>query len=832
MQDRSTRLLAVRSMKHEPRKRKMPPSHSHPDAAVARAEATELISAVAARLGKRRYDTSIAPRERRMGAVGSRQMRTAKDLLNDAVLDELLPDDLVTFVDTDYYLEEEDFAKFAGHDMALYGLQPTGLAGVTSDSVWAFEDGKTVVETVNGGAAYRHQVWDWGKDFYVFEARGSVYLYDPVVFTIRPNRVVVVLLLARTLSWGTVARWLMPDLVEHKLARMAVEQQGEYLVGVFGRADQRIVSVRPRGTAHQASIDVPVACFKALEIAAKIPNTDRKLTSHDLIPAAVERIMRTFKLQEWLKDRPESAYILSDYFTRSYKPFQLVNYQCGGQLAFEDGKPTTVLAGVPLVGAGCGPTSSENNEAQAVKARIEEVRNDKAFSRELAGYGQEFARLLVVKPGLGVPLDMHELRDKQSRPVQVARRVAEEQFLPNRGGLATTSFQKRESYAKPGDPRLVNQVPTDHTNRLGAYSLAIKELFKKGRNARWYMPGKTPLEIAECLQGLQRNVGEQLAGCDYSRMDGRTSNGYREHVLLPVYLRYFHRSYHAEIRELLSKEQEASTRTQKFGIRAGLTGANISGSGITTDLNTLDSAFNEYVARRRLGQSPEMAFRRLGCYFGDDSAVDPNVFEDVKKVAEETGMSLTREPVPEEAGPGYVVFLSRVYPDIRATLASHPCTIRALRKLVTVQANAGERPAIVLARLGLKTAGVLISDPNVPVLSDWAKALVRVMGLRDVKLSKEAWAGLIREDRGYEAKRALGAFPGAGPASDLLLSSIGWDLGLTVQEVRGLVARINAAKTENDLLGIAVATCGQFASPSDTVVPNDGVWVPTPAPAI
>ena len=245
----------------------------------------------------------------------------------------------------------------------------------------------------------------------------------------------------------------------------------------------------------------------------------------------------------------------------------------------------------------------------------------------------------------------------------------------------------------------------------------------------------------------------------------------------------------------------------------------MSGSGVTTDLNTLDAAFNEYAARRRLGEEPRQAFNKLGFYFGDDSLVDPKVFEEVAAVAKENGMVLTREAVPQEAGPGYAVFLSRVYPDIRTSLASHPCMVRNLRKLCTVMAGIDAPDKAVKVKLRLKAEAALITDSHVPVLSAYARALKRVYGL-DVVAPEKVWESAMAQDADYRRKKETGPYPFKPCDEQLLTQSVAWDLGISEAETQRLVSRLNAAVTEADLA--AVASDGSSGD-----LPEWARWVPT-----
>jgi hypothetical protein len=454
------------------------------------------------------------------------------------------------------------------------------------------------------------------------------------------------------------------------------------------------------------------------------------------------------------------------------------------------------------------------------------VANSKPFSEDMKKFGAEFAALVVPAPHKGVPWHIAELRQQQDRPAQKARRVQEEQHVStSEGSLRTSSFQKKETYAKPGDPRLINQVPTEHTNALCSFSGAIKSHLKSGQNGRWYYVGKTPLQIAQGLRGLQRRVGAQLVGGDYSRMDGRTSVDYRLHVLEPVYYRYFGKEYHGELARLFKKERAASTKTKRFKVEAELLGANISGSGITTDLNTLDAAFNEFAARRRMGQEPALAFSHLGAYFGDDSVVDPAVFDNVAAVADENGMVMTREAIPDDAGPGHVVFLARVYPDIRTCLASHPDVVRNLRKLCTVQASEGCAPTELARKLRLKVEGVLITDSHVPVVSQYASALKRVYNLGAVKGSPAEWDRAFQQDSDYRRKKEAGPYPYLPGDEHVLAPSVARGLGISVEELSLVSARLETASTEGDLAATSIsADCSGL--------PDWASWVPTTPTAI
>lgn len=223
--------------------------------------------------------------------------------------------------------------------------------------------------------------------------------------------------------------------------------------------------------------------------------------------------------------------------------------------------------------------------------------------------------------------------------------------------------------------------------------------------------------------------------------------------------------------------------------------------------------------------SPVEAFKRLGCYFGDDSAVAADAFEPTRLVAEECGMKLEKEEVPSTAGPGHVVFLSRVYPDIRSSLASHPCVVRSLKKMCTVQVPPGAEGKTLASKLRLKTEGLLVSDPHVPVLAEYARALNRVYGLEEKSAQGAAWEEVKSTDSRYLARVASGAYPYENSDAELLLASVATELGITTEECQLLMRRLDNAATEKDIYACSLTE-------GTVELPEWASWVPTVPVAI
>lgn len=188
-------------------------------------------------------------------------------------------------------------------------------------------------------------------------------------------------------------------------------------------------------------------------------------------------------------------------------------------------------------------------------------------------------------------------------------------------------------------------------------------------------------------------------------------------------------------------------------------------------------------------------------------------------------MVLEAEDVPASVGTGYVVFLSRVYPDIETSLASHPCIVRALRKACTVQVPPGAPGKVLATKLRLKVEGILTTDSHVPVLSEYAQALRRVYQLETLSSTGREWEDAKSKDASYRAKQLNGAYPCETGDRALLVASLGLSLGLGPDEIELLARRLADARDEQDLLACSL-------SENELALPQWASWVPTDVVAI
>jgi hypothetical protein len=433
---------------------------------------------------------------------------------------------------------------------------------------------------------------------------------------------------------------------------------------------------------------------------------------------------------------------------------------------------------------------------------MSEVQNSTPFPEDIKSYAAEFVNLVVREHSAGksVPISKEEVAERQARPSQVARRAAEAPHTELKtNSLMAKGFMKKEPGAKASDPRVVNTVPTDQTTRLSKYCYAANYHFKT-RCSRWYCPGKSPTSLAASVRGafnssMKRGEGK-LVGGDYSRMDGRISEHHRTQVYEPIMMRLFAKEHHEELSELLKRERKVKV-SMRTGAKTTSVGANISGSPCTTGLNTTNAAFIEYVARRRMGETPADAYDHLGLYFGDDSLFSEHIQAKTLEAAAETGMVMTIEEEPVGSPAGRCVFLSRVYPDIATTLHSYPCMVRALSKLVTATVHKGSKSVDLGIYRKLKGQAAAMIDGHVPVLGPFARLLEGSHTRVDAKAEKR----IVQNDR--ELRYRLSTTPQKTELSpsehDLFVSSIGRDLSIPPEQVSWLHNGMLAAKSLSDI---------------------------------
>lgn len=371
-------------------------------------------------------------------------------------------------------------------------------------------------------------------------------------------------------------------------------------------------------------------------------------------------------------------------------------------------QPSVYSLGYTPIGRPCAPYLCESTDMGAVELRLNRIRNRKT-PEGFDKYAREFVAKVVSSSWLPY-LEPHSYEYVQGKLNKPHQRHRIERVVTTLRDVAcvVNAFVKAEAYAEPKDPRNISAVDMSSVLKLSRYTYRAKEeVFSK---MHWYMPCKTPVEIATTLHTFC-NKHKVVAETDFSRFDGTISEWLRENVEVAVYARLF--PHHPEVAELVRREFHAKCYT-RTGIRYDPQGSRLSGSPLTTDGNTLIAGFVDYCALRG-SMGVDMAWDNIGLHFGDDG-VSRNI-GDMERVARQLGLSLKLEAKEFNVG-----FLGRIFPDPQRSTTSFQDPRRVWPKITVVSSNHD-----MLARFRSKCAAYVISDPNTPLLSTYCKKVCELV---------------------------------------------------------------------------------------------------------
>lgn len=204
--------------------------------------------------------------------------------------------------------------------------------------------------------------------------------------------------------------------------------------------------------------------------------------------------------------------------------------------------------------------------------------------------------------------------------------------------------------------------------------------------------------------------------------------------------------------------------------------------------NTLITACVSYISYRCYGYTPEEAFEALGIYGGDDGInfdIDPTL---ITKVFAKTGLVLKADVV-NMGSP--VPFLGRYFLDPWTCTHSVADVPRQLRKLHLTASPSTVPRDVVLKR---RAEAILITDPETPILSDWAKAVLRIVKV--TQREADRYAHLTACDVSHWSQYAA-PFPPSG--NKALVNAVVSDMFNGNLKVLFLIARLNAATTIEDM---------------------------------
>jgi len=787
--------------------------HTHGEAASLRTDLVNTIRECIARAGWRMYDPSKSAAKRDAAAVGRRHVYTVQDVAcAQFTIHNKLDTDVVTLNDTDYHLES--LSEFSRNPMVLTSFIPTALSGEGVDSAYYYEDPETVVEVINGGAKYRSKLWDFSGDIVIIPgAHGlSFTIHNVHVHHVTAHKVVVFLAPSATIFlppwvYSGVCKYFMG--VDVGIEKYLLKRRDNVsflnpttLVGKFGDVMHPYFSVkRVDAVAPDSAVNISEKLFHNLEHMSLNKNCTAGTIAHNLA------IMQS-------KTSPEDVGVLAQLFSNGVTSLGL------NIIYTSDKRPVPIdeskLQGKP----GCPPiidqkpTVVHRDDGAAedyVKNRLLPNQNQvEPYAPDIKIFTSEFIGFVVpkAKRGRTAPVDIEKVLAEQNRPAQVLRN--EEAILNPLGGSSKTvkPFPKAETVAKVGSVRYVNNVEPAHAIKSAILDRTIKVILQEHS---WWLIGKNPTEVAKVVQRFVTSLQSkemEFIETDFSKLDERISRYLREEVFEPIAYAILNRNMHDFVKDVLEGDKECTAKIA--GQTINLLYKNLSGSGLTTSINTIVNAWFWYTTLRRSGFPPEGAWSMLGMYYGDDGVTPaPAISDDdgpkksatfvrnAYRLAQEVGLvvKINCPQAPSQA----LSFLGRTYP---APIAS-PVSYGDPRKiLIKLQAVVGTRDDAIRNKLG----GLYVTENHVPLVSHYIEACARAykLDINEFKDLKKLNPALLNSFQQGELKNIFfNAKHGPIPYletrdSEYLWEAVAKALHLTEGELGDRIRRLKSVETLDD----------------------------------
>ncbi len=710
-----------------------PKNHTHAESANDRNAGGCTAECIAQQLGLTPYFLQKSLADTRKGRAGDRSYHWAKDIGVPAEEFHFDPQKHACIqVDVDHFIDMPHLlANYPGvHFLSTF--QPTAAARGIGEYTFRFHSDGTVEYRVSGGAVFRHHVWNYTGDTIVVEDSGypmkRVVCYHMDRKRLDDHHVLVML--------SPIGMFQMPAIIPTKwvIDGPALERlnpiRGNHVVIDVVRPDCLERSVALAGS--HLSVTKPkqtLDAVHAVAVVAKVAITAGMVESNISPPG--KDGMPKFRLEpgqgsliaSYLRERvplfpptvcPPSACLVPVYYSK------------------DSHEGTLPLAGfgAPLVMPNYGHVRDLASENQCIAGRLEKFTSRK-FEQDippsLAKYMTEFVKFLVPEHLVhtGRPLGHEEVHERQDRPSQRHILDTAESSGPWYKKLFR-SFLKPEPYQKVTDPRNITTVTPETKLQNSRFMYA----FHDGVMAIQpnYAFNKTPREVAEFVARRLKCAPFGVIG-DGSRFDGHVERRARILERMAMF-RYFHPDEHDELNETMD-EQIGMPGVTAEGRRYASAFSRGSGTLETADFNSVDTMFIGYCGWRNTvvdGQkcSPELAWKSLGIYGGDDSLeanVDPAA---LKKAAELMGQDYEIEVY--QRGQAGMNILNRTFGphvwDGDPSSMANPA--RLLSKLFIGPAQL-HNP---LDRFAERMSGYYKMDLNSPVVGVIARAAHQLLGER------------------------------------------------------------------------------------------------------
>jgi len=844
--------------------------------------------------GFQMFDESISGAARDKKATGRREVHGIKDLQHSNPDGSYSPGMVYSFVDQDMYIKS--FAKYAGENMVIITPEYNKLAGVGTDSTWYYTvaaNGDVVVTervaTFNGATFPDQRPWDYAaNDFIYIEHLGkTMFTTYNVCIQYQPGSHHKWVWLARNTTTAlsksvcdmmcNVAQGTPLDGVPLRKASNVVVVKGEskvkqdtFLLGLFGDTQCPTYSIK---YAYDQGADTSM---ELTENQYKVFNLMGKNRPKGYGVSEVKRTMQMHTI--WRPGGLEPLLVAFFGIPIEYRPRPNIMYTSqAGSLdddVAEEGTATDAAPNVAGGGPGVADTKSDAAHDAYEKKRLKEFSNKidpvtnikdivslllPRFIDQVSGEtGIALGSVTMVGPEI-----IYQRRTQALQAARLQRNVE----LVARETVPKTNLKHEVGPKASAAPRGITQYTEEMAIQTGRVGLLVKEVLK---HCGFYQPGNSPHDIAMSIRKLTEiamhaavtDEGGQVSGLhdtDYSKMD-ETISEYIYSWFVEFVLAFVHETDYEEVKKILEANVDFTTMLNGKPTKTGF--KNNSGSGVTTELNTVVSAFVEYVStclaitrttfrlRRKMEldlstvkrttirtalkhyaeKSGDLShlfwgdfmfknqevdiysipYAVIGPKFGDDGVGPhlPGISDDDWSTSatfftEAIGMKLKVAFSRPEDG---TFFLGRYYPKPLESLASYADVVKALRK-ISVARN------LDVEKYKLKLLGYWTTDSQTPCIREYLIAVARMYnvdlqcydGIVEVDddgtpmLSKEM-AHLLATDRDMFYRVAGGPYCVSDDDVPMMLEAIATQVNFeSASELEGWLESLAQCATWEDL---------------------------------
>jgi hypothetical protein len=729
-------------------------NHSHGAEAAARNAAVLHTRDVAAQMGRIPFMTETSPQMQRDGVEGSRDLHWAKDLgatPSDSVHG---PGHALCMIDVDYYHDMN--AHLCTGDMVpvlIYTIMPQVVSRSTAAASHKFVDATTFSMSVNGGATYEHELWDYSSDTLVATSGMTARVYNVDVKRTGLDRAIVCLSpLAEYTGLVDFLIWRVFRLSCSPLERMCVASPNPEFACIDVMTSGGIIRSVGKYNSYM-SVELPATTWDSFDSVQANMGTIKPSSLSNFARGNEEEFTpgeiraRSHLLTHYVNGVVGATDVKPQFFGVS-PVSNYTFYPYGRDSGYESPSPSLRVLCTPFVAeATAVPTFCPANERASIHRRVLELQaGTRVFetnqSKELVAKAfmsklqREFAELLIPTVHQGYPCEVSVVYERQNRPTQV--RILEEAEGFEGGAFPDVDsfiepirvFMKKEAYQEVGkDPRNISTVPGSMKREWSRYMYSFSEVLKA---LPCYAFSKTPREIEEQVAKVASSA-LKLTNADASRMDGRVSQVVRD-VERAILLRFFATEFHDELEEIRRTQYNASG-VGRFGMKYQTGTSRLSGSPETSALNTVLTMFVVYCAHRRTkvdGEfiQPEKAFDLVVNHsmVGGDDALVADVDSHRYTVAGNSVGQLMKL-VEVHRYHGGAEFLSRIYSqDVWTGSTVNCCDIlRMCSKLhLSKRGDVSQWDKLVT-----KAYSVYLTDSTTPVIGDICELILETQARMD-----------------------------------------------------------------------------------------------------